>query len=359
MATIAKELPLQADRLEQFAGEVMEDIGGALALLLAFIGDQTGIYRSLRDDGPATPAELARRCSVDERYLREWLSAQAAAGYVDYHPVGETFSLAPEKAIVLAAEGDPACLQGFAQQIVAQFTTHDKALEVFRSGAGRDWSEHHNCCFCATDRLFSPGYTANLVTSWLPALDGVEARLRAGAKVADIGCGLGSSTVLMAEAFPNSTFHGFDFHRPSIEQARQRAAANGVSGNTLFEAVTAKEIPAAAYDLICMFDALHDMGDPVGAARHIRECLAADGTLMLVEPLAGDKLSDNLHLVGQIFYAASTLVCTPASKAQEVGLALGAQAGQGRLEKVLREAGFTRIRRATETDTNMVLEARP
>ncbi|MGD2128583.1 MAG: class I SAM-dependent methyltransferase [Lysobacterales bacterium] len=359
MATIAKELPLQADLLEQFAGKVMEDIGGAFSLLLAFMGDQTGIYRSLRDDGPATSVELARRCNVDERYLREWLSAQAAAGYVDYLPGNESFSLAPEKATVLAAEGDPACLQGFVQQIVAQFSTYEQAIDVFCSGAGRDWSEHHSCCFCATDRLFNPGYTTNLVSSWLPALDGVESKLRAGAKVADIGCGLGSSTVLMAEAYPNSVFHGFDFHPPSIKQSRQRAAELGVSGNTRFEALTAKEIPNDSYDLVCMFDALHDMGDPVGAARHIRECLTENGTLMLVEPLAGDELSDNLHLVGQIFYAASTLVCTPASKAQEVGLALGSQAGQARLEKVLREAGFTRIRRATETETNMVLEARP
>lgn len=358
MNTVAVEVSVDTGKLEEFADRVMSDVGGAFALLLAYMGDQTGIYRSLRDDGPASSAELAGRIGVDERYLREWLSAQAAAGYLQYHADAQSFSITPEQALVLAAEGEPACMQGLVQQVVSQFTTHERAVETLRSGAGRDWSDHHSCCFCGTDRFFRPGYVANLTSAWLPALDGVVNKLEVGGKVADIGCGLGSSTVLMSQTFPNSRFHGFDFHAPSIEQARARAAEAGVADNAWFDAVGAKDTPQDGFDLICMFDALHDMGDPVGIARHLRSCLAADGTLMLVEPMAADALEDNLHLLGQIFYSASTLICTPASKAQEVGLALGAQAGEKRLTEVLRQAGFTRIRRATETSTNMVLEAR-
>lgn len=345
--------------LQAFVGRILEDVGGAFALLLAFIGDQTGVYRGLRESGPSSAAQLARIIGVDERYLLEWLSAQATAGYVDYDEADDTFSLNAVQATVLSREGHPACMQGLFQQIVSQFTTHERALEVFRSGEGRGWEDHHACCFCGTDRFFRPGYAANLVDAWLPALDGVLDKLMVGAKVADVGCGHGSSTALMARAFPASSFHGFDFHAPSIETAREAARTAGVEANTRFEAVTAREMPAEGYDLVCMFDALHDMGDPVGAARRIRECLAPDGTFMLIEPLAGDRLADNLHILGQVFYSASTLICTPASRAQEVGLALGAQAGEKRLTQVLRKAGFTRIRRAAETETNMVLEARP
>lgn len=359
MTSSSIETGVDPQRLEEFAGKLMQDVGGALALLLAYIGDQTGIYRQLRDGGPSTATELAQRAGVDERYLREWLGGQAAAGYVAYERETDTFSLAPEQALVLAREGHAACVQGLVQQVVAQFTTHERAVEVFRSGSGRAWGEHHACCFCGTDRFFRTGYAAHLVDSWLPALEGVSAKLEKGAKVADVGCGLGSSTVLMAQAFPGSTFHGFDFHRPSIERARQKALDAGVGSNTRFDEVDAKRIPAARYDLICMFDALHDMGDPVGVAARLRECLAADGTLMLVEPLAGDSLTENLHLLGQIFYSASTLICTPASRDQEVGRALGAQAGERTLTGILGEAGFTRVRRAAETATNMVLEARP
>lgn len=345
------------EKLEAFAGKVMGDIGGSLAALLAYIGDQTGVYRAMRDGGRAGVADIARRAGVDERYLLEWLSAQAAAGYVTYHGEDETFSLTPEQALVLSAEGHPACMQGFIQQLVAQHTTHDKAVDTFASGKGRGWEDHHACCFCGTDRFFRPGYDANLVSSWIPALDGVEEKLKAGAKIADLGCGLGSSTVLMAKSYPNSTVHGFDFHEPSILTARERAAEAGLE-NIRFEAVAAKDMPANGYDLVCIFDALHDMGDPVGAAHRIRQCLAPGGTLMVVEPLAGDSLSQNLHLLGQIFYSASTLICTPASRAQEVGLGLGAQAGQKRLTQVLNEAGFAQVRRAAETQTNMILEAR-
>lgn len=356
-STIAAQV--NPDRLNAFAEKVMKDIGGSFAVLLSFMADQTGVYRALRDIGPCSTTELARISKVDERYLREWLSAQAAAGYIDYHEADQSFSLSPEQAVVLAQEGHPACMQGFFQLLVSQFTTHDKAIDVFRSGTGRPWGEHHGCCFCGTDRFFRPGYAANLVNAWLPALDGVSQTLCGGAKVADVGCGHGSSTVLMAEAFPNSTFFGYDFHSPSINTATAKAAEAGVSLNTRFLTAGAKEIAERDFDLICMFDALHDMGDPVGVAKHLRECLSPNGTLMLVEPLAGDRLADNLNLLGQIFYSASTLICTPTSRAQEVGLALGAQAGEQRLAAVLRQAGFGYVRRATQTDTNMVLEARP
>ncbi len=359
MNTATQNLEPDPDRLEAFAGKVMGDIGGSFAVLLSFMGDQAGVYRALRDIGPCSTTELARLSQVDERYLREWLSAQAAAGYVCYHEEDDTFSLGPEQALVLAQEGHPACLQGLFQLLVSQFTAHDRAVDTFRTGAGRPWGEHHGCCFCGTDRFFRPGYAANLLESWLPALDGVTARLTQGAKVADVGCGYGSSTVLMAQAFPNSTFVGYDFHEPSIKAAEDKARGAGADFNTRFVTSSAKEIDEGEFDLICMFDALHDMGDPVGAARHLRSRLTPNGTLMLVEPLAGDDLTDNLHLLGQIFYSASTLICTPASRAQEVGLALGAQAGEKRISAVLQEAGFTRTRRATETDTNMVLEARP
>lgn len=260
---------------------------------------------------------------------------------------------------MLGREGHPACMQGFFQQVVAQCTMHERATEVFRSGEGRAWGDHHACCFSGTDRFFRPGYAVHLVGSWLPALDGVVDKLEAAARVADVGCGYGSSTAVMAQAYPQSRFHGFDFHAGSIEAARNAAEAAGVDATTQFEVLSANELPREAFDLVCMFDALHDMGDPVGVARRIRECLAPDGTFMLVEPLAGDRLSENLHILGQIFYSASALICTPASRAQEVGLALGAQAGETRLRAVLEEAGFTRVRRAAETETNMVLEARP
>ncbi len=359
MRGLAHTDKLDPEKLEQFSLKVMTDIGSSVLLLLSYIGDQTGVYRALRDGGRMGTEALARAAGVDARYLREWLSAQAAAGYVNYHAEDDTFSLSPEQAVVLAQDGHPACMQGYAQFAISQLATYEKAIDVFRSGAGRAWGEHHSCCFCGTDRFFRPGYALHLLESWLPALDGVVEKLQRGARVADVGCGHGSSTVMMAEAFPASSIEGFDFHLPSIEAARERAEDAGVTANTSFEVRAAKQLPAREYDLVCMFDALHDMGDPVGAARHIRECLAPDGTFMVVEPLAGDSLADNLHLLGQLFYSSSTLVCTPASRAQEVGLALGAQAGEKRLTEVLKQAGFTRVRRVAQTQSNMVLEARP
>ena len=344
-------------RFEALQGKVLGDVGGAVGLLMAYIGDQSGVYRALEEFGPCTHAELAGHTGLDERYLREWLSSNAALGYIDYDPSADAFSLSPEQAAIFTHEGEPTCMQGFFQAVVGQMATHDTAVEVFQTGRGRPWGEHHTCCFCGTDRFFRPGYVANLVSSWIPALDGVQAKLEAGAHVADIGCGRGSSSILMAEHFPNASIHGFDFHQPSVLAATEEAAAKGLH-NVEFRVSTAKEFPGNEFDLICIFDALHDMGDPLGAAKHIRDSLKPDGTFMIVEPLAGDSLAENLNLLSGILYGFSTTVCVPTSKSQEVGLGLGAQAGEARLTAILHEAGFSRVRRATETPTNMVLEAR-
>lgn len=326
--------------------------------MIAYIGDKLDLYSALLEISPATSRELADNTGMDERYLREWLSANAAAGYVNYDVKTGKFGLSPEQAVIFAAEGHPACMQGFFQAVMSVYFDEPKLTEVFRSGQGLPWRDHSPCLFCGTERFFRPMYAMNLIDQWLPALDGVREKLEAGVKVADVGCGHGSSTILMAKAFPNSTFHGFDFHEPSIEHARERARAAGVASNTIFEVVTAKEYPGKHYDLVTIFDALHDMGDPVGAAAHVASTLAADGTFMVVEPFAGDSLEENLHALGQIYYSFSTMVCVPASKSQEVGLGLGAQAGQKRLTDVLNSAGFSQVRRATTTPTNLVLEAK-
>jgi ubiquinone/menaquinone biosynthesis C-methylase UbiE len=345
------------ERLDQLMRKVIDDVAGAMGVLMAYLGDQAGVYGALDKAGPSTVDQLAKRTGLNPKYLHEWLGANAAAGYVDYDPQTKTFSLTEEQATVFTREGQPACLQGFFQAIVSQFEAHEEAVDTFKSGKGRPWSEQSPCCFCSTDRFFRPGYAANLIEGWLPSLDGVVDKLKAGAKVADIGCGHGSSTLLLAQAFPESTVYGFDFHKPSIDEARAKAKAAELE-NVEFQVASAKDFPGEGYDLACIFDALHDMGDPVGAARHIRETLAPDGSFMLVEPMAGDSLSDNLNPISQIYYGFSTTVCTPASLAQEVGLGLGAQAGQKRLTEVLNQAGFRHVRRAAETPTNMVLEVR-
>lgn len=345
-------------KLEQLQDKVINDVAGSLGLLMAYIGDKLDLYSALLEISPATSDELADNTGMDERYLREWLSANAAAGYVNYDAAAGKFSMTPEQAVIFAAEGHPACMQGFFQAVMSVYIDEPKFSEVFRSGAGLPWREHSPCLFCGTERFFRPIYAMNLIDHWLPALHGVLEKLEAGARVADVGCGHGSSTILMAKAFPNSTFHGFDFHAPSIEHARERARAAGVASNTIFEVVTAKEYPGKNYDLLTIFDALHDMGDPVGVAAHVANTLAEGGTFMLVEPFAGDALEENLHALGQIYYAFSTMVCVPASKSQEVGLGLGAQAGQKRLTEVLNAAGFSQVRRAATTPTNLVLEAK-
>jgi len=306
-----------------------------------------------------TSAEIADSSGVAERYVREWAAAQAASGYLEYDPDAETFTLPPEQAMAFANEDSPVYLLGGYHLISSAFKDRERIAERFKSGDGFGWHEHDPELFIGTEQFFRPGYRAHLVAEWLPALDGIEDRLREGAKVADIGCGHGVSTALMAQAFPQSEFHGFDYHEGSIDRARELAAAEGVEENTEFQTASAKDYPGDGYDLVCFFDCLHDMGDPIGAMAHVRETIADDGAVMLVEPFAADSLAENLNPVGRIYYSASTLICTPASLSQEVGLGLGAQAGEARLAEVAEEAGFSRFRRATETPFNLVLEARP
>jgi SAM-dependent methyltransferase len=349
---------LDEGKLMEFVGKMVGDLGAALGALLIDVGDKLGLYKAMDGAGPLTSQELADKTGVAERYVREWLANQAASGYVTYDAATERFTLPPEQAFALANEGSPVFLPGFVQAITSAYRDEAKFLEAFCTGKGVGWHEHDPELFVGTERFFRPGYNANLTTNWIPALEGVEAKLQAGAKVADVGCGLGASTIIMAQTYPNATVVGFDYHARSIELARQRAEAAGVGGRISFEVAPAKEYPGGGYDLVTFFDCLHDMGDPVGAATHVRESLAPDGTFMLVEPMAEDRLEDNLNPVGRVFYAASAVICTPASLAQEVGLGLGAQAGEARLRDVLTQAGFTRIRRATETPFNMVLEAR-
>jgi SAM-dependent methyltransferase len=346
-------------RLEAFMGKMAGDMGAAMSASLVLLGDRLGLYKSLASAGPSTSGELAVVTGLNERNLREWLSGQAASGYVDYDAASSKFSLNDEQQMVFVHEDAPTFMAGGFDVIAAMFLDEEKVAAAFKTGTGVGWHEHCPCLFRGTERFFRPGYNANLVEAWIPALEGVEAKLKAGASVADVGCGHGASTVLMAKAFPNSHFVGFDYHAPSIERARQVAKAAGLDDRVRFEVASAQDFPGSGYDLATMFDALHDMGDPVGAARHIRSTLASDGTFMLVEPNAGDTLSDNLNPFGRMFYSASTMICTPASQSQEVGLALGAQAGEARLTQVVREAGFSRVRRATDTPLNMVLELRP
>jgi hypothetical protein len=345
-------------KLEELQGKIIGDVAGSMGLLLAYFGDKLGLYSALAEISPATSQELADKTGMNERYVREWLSANAAGGYVNYDTASNYFSMTPEQAVIFSAEGNPACMQGFFQAVVSVYADEPKVADIFRTGQGLPWGDHSECLFCGTERFFRPMYAENLVDSWIPALDGVREKLESGAKVADIGCGHGSSTIIMAQAFPNSTFYGFDFHEPSIEHARERARSVGVASNTTFEVVTAKEYPGKDYDFVAIFDALHDMGDPVGASKHIASSLSDGGTFMLVEPFAGDSLEENIHPLGQIYYSFSTMICVPVSRSQEVGLGLGAQAGQKRLTEVLNEGGFSQVRRAAETPTNMVLEVR-
>jgi len=357
MATVTQTI--DEAKLDEFVGRFVGDLGAALSASLVVIGDKLGLYRALDDGGPQTAEELAARTGTDPRYVREWLSNQAAGGYVTYHAGDGTFSLTPEQSLALAQEGSPVFVPGAFELATALVKDEPRITDAFRSGAGVGWHEHHHDLFRGTERFFRPGYVANLVASWIPALDGVQAKLEAGARVADVGCGHGASTLIMAEAYPRSQFVGFDYHEASIERARAAADETGTDGRVSFEVASAKDFPGRGYDLVCMFDCLHDMGDPVGAAAHVLRSLEPDGTWLIVEPYAGDRLEDNLTPVGRVFYGASTLVCTPASRDQEVGLALGAQAGEARLREVAVAGGFTRFRRAAETPFNLVLEARP
>jgi SAM-dependent methyltransferase len=346
------------DRLHQFVGQMLGDLGGAASVALVHIGDQLDLYKTLHEKGPMTVAELASAAGVHERYLREWLSHQAASHYLGYDPATQKFSLPPEQAMVFAIEDSPVYLVGAFETMAAVLGNQEKVKPAFKTGAGVAWGDQTTCMFCAVARFFRPGYQNHLVSSWLPALDGVVAKLEKGAKVADVGCGHGWSTVFMAKAFPNSEFVGYDFHPGSINDARKHAAEHAAR-NVRFEVGTAKDYAATGLDLVTFFDCLHDMGDPAGAAAHVHKSLKSDGSWMIVEPIAGDRLEDNLNPVGRLYYAASTMICVPTSLAQEVGAALGAQAGEAKLREVISAGGFSSVRRATETAFNMVLEARP
>ncbi len=348
---------LNMEKLEALAGKIVGDASAALSILLSYIGDQSGVFRAMADGNRRTAQDIADIAKVDPRYLQEMLAANAANGYVNYDANSKQFYLSPEQAAIFADENSLANMHGLLQIIVAQFSEHDTALDVFKSGKGRPWGDQHVCQFCGTDRFFRPGYEANLIENWIPALNGVKEKLDAGGTIADIGCGHGSSPVLMAKTFPNSKVYGYDLHGPSIVDARAKAVDAGID-NIQFEEIGAKDIATDdGFDFACIFDALHDMGDPVGVARHIREGLKPGGVLMVVEPMAGDKVEDNLHPLGGVFYAASTLICLPTSRSQDVALCLGAQAGPERLTQVLKDAGFSSVRIATTTPTNIVFEA--
>jgi 2-polyprenyl-3-methyl-5-hydroxy-6-metoxy-1,4-benzoquinol methylase len=351
-------MALDQQKLDAFLGKFVGDLGVTLHAGTVVLGEQLGLYKALAEK-PLTSAELAAKTSTSERYVREWLAAQAAAGYAMYDPETSRYSLSEEQAFALATEGSPAYIPGAFQLALGALKSVPKLAQVFRSGLGFGWHQHHPWLFEGTEKFFRPGYAANLVASWIPALEGVEAKLKQGARVADVGCGHGASTILMAQSYPRSKFTGFDYHAPSIEWARKSAQAAGVAAGVSFEVASAKEYPGSGYDLVAMFDCLHDMGDPAGASAHVLRSLRPDGTWMIVEPFANDKVEDNLNPVGRVFYAASTMICTPCSKAQEVGRALGAQAGEAALREVVCSAGFTRFRRATQTPFNLILEARP
>jgi len=356
---IDQSVEVDGDKLMQFVFNAVGEVGATLNAALVVMGDRLGLYRALAGTGGLTPAELAERTGSAERYVREWLNAQAAGGYVTYDPESGRYTLPPEQAVALTDSDSPAYLPGFFQLALGSVIDSPKIVEKARSGDGFGWHEHVHDVHEGCERFFRPGYNASLVAEWLPALDGVVEKLQRGALVADIGCGHGSSTILMAQAFPHSSFVGSDYHEGSIETARRRAQEAGVADRVHFHTASATESSGADYDLVTMFDCLHDMGDPVGAARHVLGSLKPDGTWMIVEPNAGDRVEDNLNPVGRAYYAFSTLLCTPASLSQDVGLALGAQAGQARIGDVVAAGGFSRFRRAAETPFNLVFEARP
>jgi 2-polyprenyl-3-methyl-5-hydroxy-6-metoxy-1,4-benzoquinol methylase len=359
VSTTEQAVEVDGDKLMQFVFRAVDEVGATLNAALVVMGDKLGLYRALAGTGGLSPAELADRTGAAERYVREWLNAQAAGGYVAYDPDSGRYSLPPEQAVALTEPDSPAYLPGFFQIALGSVIDSPKIVEKARSGDGLGWHEHVHDVHEGCERFFRPGYNANLISEWLPALDGVLDKLERGARVADVGCGHGASTILMAQAFPNSTFVGSDYHDGSIETARHRAREAGVADRVHFHVEPASAYSGTEYDLVTMFDCLHDMGDPVGAARHVRGTLKPDGTWMIVEPNAGDRVEDNLNPIGRAYYGFSTLLCTPASLSQEVGLALGAQAGEARIKDVVEAGGCTRFRRAAETPFNLVFEARP
>lgn len=349
--------PIDEAKLHNFIGKMLGDLGGAMSVPTVRLGLRLGLFEALAQS-PATAAELAERAGgLHERYIREWALAQAANGYVDFDPVSQRFSMSPEQAMVFVNPDSPVYLAGAFELVAAMIEAETKVEACFRHGTGVRWGDHAGCLFCATGAFFRPGYVNNIVQAWIPALQGVEARLRSGAKVADIGCGVGFSTLLMAESYPESAFIGYDFHAPSIEEARRHADAHGLGDRVRFEVATAKDVADDGFDLVTMYDCLHDMGDPRGCAAHMRRILTPGGTWMIVEPIAGDSPEQNFNPVGRLYYNASTMICVPTSLDQEVGEGLGAQAGEARLAQIVREAGFEQVRRATEGPFNMVLEA--
>jgi SAM-dependent methyltransferase len=351
-------MAIDQEKLDQFMGRALGDIAGTFHSALVLIGEKLGLYKALAEGGPQDPAGLAKRTKTTERYVREWLNAQAAAGYVMYDAGTGTYSMTEEQAFALADEASTAYLPGAFQAATAAIKARDKVESAFRTGDGVGWHEHDPDLFEGTERFFRPSYSAHLVSSWIPALEGVEAKLKQGARVADVGCGHGASTVILARAYPKSTFVGFDYHKPSVEKARQVAKRAEVADRVTFEVARAQDFPGTGYDLVAFFDCLHDLGDPVGASRHVLKTLGKDGVWMIVEPFADDRTENNLNPIGRVFYSASTLICTPASLSQDIGLALGAQAGEKRLREVVTAGGFKRFRRAAETPFNLVFEAR-
>jgi SAM-dependent methyltransferase len=349
-------MELDMTKLEPLLGTIVSELGAAANASLVLTGERLGLWRALAESGPLTSAELATKTGTRERYVREWLASQASSGFATYDAATDRFSLSPEQAAVFADEDSPVSMTGGFSSLAAVYDAQPKLEAAFRNGHGIRWGDHCNCLFCGVERFYRPGYKANLVAAWLPALDGVVDKLKRGAKVADVGCGHGASTILMAKAFPKSEFVGVDLHEESLSHAREHA--NGLP-NVRFESGRAQDFAGAGFDLAAMFDSLHDMGDPVGALAHARKVLKPDGTLMLVEPMAGDSLADNLNPVGRVYYAFSTAICVPTSLSQEVGAGLGAQAGEKQLAEVARKGGFTRFRRAAETPFNLILEARP
>lgn len=350
-------MAIDQDKLNSFMGKAVGDIGAAMSATMVLLGDKLGLYKAMAKMGAVTSAELAKATKTTERYVREWLGNQAAGGYVTNDAESKRYTLPAEQAMALADESSPCFLPGAFQVIAATFSANPKIEQRFKTGKGLGWDQHDHRLFEGTERFFRPNYAGNLVANWIPALEGVEARLRSGAMVADVGCGFGASTIIMAKAYPQSSFIGFDYHKPSILAARKRAKEAGVK-NVTFQAAKSTNYPGKEYALVTHFDCLHDMGDPIGAAKHVRRTLAPDGTWMIVEPFAGDRMEENLNPVGRVFYAASTMICVPASLAYK-GPALGAQAGEARLREVVIKGGFARFRRATQTPFNLVLEARP
>jgi ubiquinone/menaquinone biosynthesis C-methylase UbiE len=351
-------MEVNEEKLHELLGKVVVEMGAAANGPLITIGDKLGLYTTLSEKGPMSAAQLASATGTAERYVREWASAQAASGYIEYNATADNFSMTPEQTMAFGDRQSPVFMTGAFYAITSLYHDEPKMMEAFKTGEGVSWGNHNKCLYCGTEKFFSPSYEGNLVNSWIPSLEGVEEKLKQGAKVADIGCGHAASTIIMAKAFPKSSFYGFDYHDKSIEEARRKANKAGVS-NVNFEVTTAKDFPGSDYDFITFFDCLHDMGDPVGACAHAKEVLKSDGSCMIVEPYALDSLAENLNPVGRAFYAFSTQLCVPCSLNQEVGMALGAQAGEKKLKEAILNGGFSHFRRATETPFNLILEARP